>query len=389
MADRIRVLRLIARMNIGGPAWQVKMLADGLDPERFEQRIVYGDLAEGEMDFFSLPGTDLPDHVPSEYLAGFGRSVRPFDDFRTLRALRNQIRTFRPHIVHTHTAKAGTLGRIANLRRGRAATVHSFHGHVLDGYFSPVATWGVTAVERALAHATDMFFAEGSVVRDELQERGIGRNKPWKVIVPGLNAGESFDRIRSRESFGLQTDAPVIGFVGRLTKIKRPDRLAEVFQRVRTQIPRAQLLVAGDGEMLNSFRESLRGDLQAATLLGFTGRVPEVLAASDVVILTSDNEGMPYTLVEAQMAGRPVVTTAVGSVCDVVQDGVTGRICSADPADLAGAVIELLSDPALWQEYSTAASSWSRSQFSTARLAKDVGDAYELVLANRRGKWDK
>jgi glycosyltransferase involved in cell wall biosynthesis len=386
VTDPIRVLRLIARMNIGGPAWQVKMLADGLDPQCFKQMVVFGDVAEGEDDFFSLPNTELPSHVETRHIPGFGRSVRPWDDLKVLQSIRRTISEFRPHIVHTHTAKAGTLGRMANQGPKRAAAIHSFHGHVLRGYFSPVVTKGIIGMERLLARSTDMFFAEGSVVRDDLWSFGIGKDRPWEVIAPGIAVADPIDRQHARRELGIPIDAPVIGFIGRLTKIKRPDRLAAVFHEVRKAVPGVHLVVAGGGDLMDSFRNELGPDRSEATLLGFTSRVPEVIAASDLVLLTSDNEGMPYTLIEAQMAGTAVVTTNVGSVKDVVKDGVTGRLCSTEVMEIANAVTELLREPDQLRTYSDAAETWARAQFSVDRLANDVGSAYMRVAELRDRK---
>ncbi len=180
--SRIRVLRVIARMNVGGPALQVTALADGLDPERFEQRLLVGNVGEGEADYLDLRAP----HVEATRVRGLGRSPDPTGDARALAALVREMREFRPHIVHTHTAKAGVLGRSAAVLARVPIRVHTFHGHLLHGYFSPRVTSAVTAVERAFADMTTRLVAVGRQVRDELLAAGIGRPDQYVVVPPGV-----------------------------------------------------------------------------------------------------------------------------------------------------------------------------------------------------------
>ncbi|MEJ7583480.1 MAG: glycosyltransferase, partial [Acidimicrobiales bacterium] len=196
--ERLRVLRVIARMNVGGPARQVAVLSRHLDPTRFEQRLLVGSVGAGEADDLQLRDVDLP----HRRVAGLGRAPNGLDDVRALATLVREVRRFRPHIVHTHTAKAGVLGRVAALA-ARApgsgpALVHTFHGHLLHGYFPARITTAVIAAERLLARRTDRLVAVGARVRDELLAAGIGRPDRWAVLPPGIELRAVPDRAAAR-----------------------------------------------------------------------------------------------------------------------------------------------------------------------------------------------
>ena len=220
----IRVLRIIARMNVGGPAWQVSVLNRGLAEHRFESRLIVGDVGEGEAAFIALRDPDLPVlKIPA-----LGRSIRFGDDLRAFVALRRAIRDYRPDIVHTHTAKAGLLGRIAAATCRVPIRVHTFHGHVLHGYFNRWVTRLVRIVEGLLARRTTALVAVGERVRDELLGAGIGLTDQYVVIPPGVMLGALPDRMSSRTALGLPVDEPFPLRALRMGRAKRGGR-----QRVR------------------------------------------------------------------------------------------------------------------------------------------------------------
>ncbi|HYD08717.1 MAG TPA: glycosyltransferase, partial [Acidimicrobiales bacterium] len=296
--SRTRVLRLIARMNVGGPALQVTGLAEGLDRDRFDQRIVVGSVSADEADFLALRAP----HVDVVRLPGLGRDPRAGDDVRALRALVAEMRRFRPDILHTHTAKAGTLGRLAAEVARVPTRVHTFHGHLLHSYFSPTITRAVTLTERALAARTDRLVAVGARVRDELLAAGIGRPAQYRVVPPGLDLPSPPSPAEARSALGVPADALVVAFVARLTAVKRPDRFADVVQRVLVARPDVRFVVAGEGDLLDDLRARLAPAGDAVRFLGWRADVETVYAASDLAVLTSDNEGMPVSLIEAGAA---------------------------------------------------------------------------------------
>ena len=194
--ERIRVLRLIDRLNVGGPALQVSVLAAGLDPDRFQQVVLAGEIDPHEGDYVSLRAPGLV----VEQVRGLGRSPNPFGDAQAACAIHAAMRRFRPHIVHTHKAKAGVLGRPTAWGSRVPSTVHTFHGHLLHGYFSPAKTKAVVTVERCLARPTTRLVSVGARVRDELLAAGIGRRRQYTVVAPGVRLGPLPDRARAAPS---------------------------------------------------------------------------------------------------------------------------------------------------------------------------------------------
>jgi len=378
--DTIRVLRVIARMNVGGPALQVVGLSDGLDPARFEQRLLIGDVGEGEADYLALRAQ----HVQAVLIRGLGRSPDPTGDIRALAAIRKEMREFRPHIVHTHTAKAGVLGRSAAMLAGVRTRVHTFHGHLLHGYFSPVVTRTLVATERAYARRTTRLVAVGTRVRDELLAARIGRPEQYAVVPPGIELPPAPSREEARGRLDLPPDASVIAYVARLTAVKRPDRFAAAARSVLERRPSAVVVVAGEGTLLPDLRDRLGGFGDRVRFLGWRPDVETVYAAADVVALTSDNEGMPVSLIEAASVGCPAVTTRVGSADEVVLDGETGFVVDIDTDAVASALTRVLEDDELRKRLGRAAETHARTRFSRARLVADTASLYEALVERGR-----
>ena len=375
--EPVRVLRIIARMNVGGPAWQSSVLTRGLAGHGYETRLLAGRVDKGEADFVALRDPDLP----VVDIEGLGRSVRIGGDLRAFVSICREIRRFRPHIVHTHTAKAGVLGRLAAFVNRVPVRVHTFHGHVLHGYFSPPVSRLVRLVERVLARGTTALVAVGERVRDELVEAGIGQRDRFTAIAPGVEEPPAIDREIARQLLGLPLEVPVVMFVGRLTAVKRPDRLVEAFGMVLERIPEAVLAVAGEGELLEEVRRSVERLGDSVRLLGWQSDVGRLYAAADLVVISSDNEGMPMTLIEAAMAGVPGVTTDVGSASEVVVHGSTGLVVAPDARDLADAIIVLLVDDDRRSDMGRAAAEQAIVRFGAARLVADHVALYRRIIA--------
>ena len=375
--ESVRVLRIIARMNVGGPAWQSSVLTRGLAGHGYETRLLAGRVDKGEADFVALRDPDLP----VVDIEGLGRSVRIGGDLRAFVSICREIRRFRPHIVHTHTAKAGVLGRLAAFVNRVPVRVHTFHGHVLHGYFSPPVSRLVRLVERVLARGTTALVAVGERVRDELVEAGIGQRDRFTAIAPGVEGPQAIDREIARQLLGLPLEVPVVMFVGRLTAIKRPDRLVEAFGMVLERIPEAVLAVAGEGELLEEVRRSVERLGDSVRLLGWQSDVGRLYAAADLVVISSDNEGMPMTLIEAAMAGVPGVTTDVGSASEVVVHGSTGLVVAPDARDLADAIVALLVDDDRRSDMGRAAAEQAIVRFGAARLVADHVALYRRIIA--------
>ena len=373
----IRILRIIARMNVGGPAWQVSVLTRGLDRDRFESRLIAGDVGDGEADFIELRDPDLPvARIPA-----LGRSLRIGDDLRAFVAIRRAIRDYRPDIVHTHTAKAGLLGRIAAATCRVPVRVHTFHGHVLHGYFNRWVTRAVRIIEGLLARQTSVLVAVGSQVRDDLIRAGIGRADQYVVIPPGVALGALPDQVAARGDLDLPMNQPVVLFVGRLTSIKRPDRLIKAMALVLERRPDVLLAIAGEGDHLEETRMLAEPLGSSVRFLGWQRDITCLYAAADCMVLTSDNEGMPVTLIEAAMAGVPSVTTDVGSAREVVINDVTGIVVESSASAVADGLLRLLDDD-LMDRMGTAARARAESEFGTQRLIADHEALYERLLVS-------
>jgi glycosyltransferase involved in cell wall biosynthesis len=381
MTKRVRILRVIARMNLGGPAMAVTTLMNGVDDSEFEQLLVTGFCAQDEEDYLDSRAPDLP-HVR---VIGLGRAPHAWNDVSAGLQLARIARQFRPDIVHTHTAKAGALGRAAVGQRRGVRSVHTFHGHLLKGYFSPPVLRAVIATERLLAHRTDALISVGSQVRDELLNAGIGRPDQYTVMSPGLSLPAGPGSAAARHALGIPVDAPVIGFVARLAQVKRPDRFADVVLRVAATIPDLHVVICGGGELAAELTHRLEPFGDRAHLLGWRTDVEAVYDACDVIALTSDNEGMPVSLIEAGLAGKPSVTTDVGSVKEVVLHGKTGFVVSDETAFVEQLVCLLQNKP-LAQRLGEAAKQHTMTRFSKTRLSSDTTDLYRTLSSPpRRG----
>lgn len=343
------VLMLATRMNIGGPARQILELARHIGPV-LGVTVAAGRPGpeEGELTDPDVPVTRVP----------LVRAVRPIDDGRALVACQRLLSSCGAGVLHTHMAKAGAVGRLAALSQAalgawRPQIVHTFHGHVLQGYFGGSQQKAFLALERWLARRTDVLVAVSPEVRDELVDLGVGRAAQYRVVPLGLNLdhySKVMDRAGAagplRRSIAVPGTAFLAGVVGRLVPIKDHATLLHALALV----PGAHLAVIGDGELRPALERMAR-EIGVADRTHFTGWWYDMAAALDdldVVVLSSRNEGTPVALIEASAAGRPVVATDVGGVRHVVDDGRTGWLCPpGDPLALAELLQKLAQSPEL------------------------------------------
>ena len=376
----IRVLRIIARMNVGGPAVQVTGLMRGFNAVDFDQRLFTGYCASDEADFLETVATD----VKSSRIEGFGRRVSFGGDIRAFTALVKEIRKFKPHVIHTHTAKAGFLGRIASIISLQPSIrVHTFHGHLLNGYFGSFKRSLVVITEKILAMFTDQLLAVGDKVRQDLLNAGVGKKEKFGLMPPGLVINKLLAKGESLKSFGLSNSRLQCAFIGRITQIKRPDRFLDVVSEVKKRGIDLDFFMAGDGELLEGCRKRISEQDLPVTVLGWQSDIEKVLSAADIVVLTSDNEGTPLSLIQAGMAGLPVVTTNVGSVPEIVLDGVTGIITDLNIQEIANALEKLARDKALRERLGLAAQEFTLANFGVQRLVHDHEELYKKLLASR------
>jgi glycosyltransferase involved in cell wall biosynthesis len=366
-------------MNVGGPAVEITELMRSMDPSLVSQRLVTGLCGADEADFLQTQARD----VPATVIEGLGRSIRPADDVAALARLVSLIRVSRPDIVHTHTAKAGVLGRVAARAAGVGArVVHTHHGHLLHGYFGPRKTSVVVDVERVLARVTDRMITVGTTVRDDLLAAGVGRADQYVIVRSGVRIASLPEPRQARAELGIAPGPVVVSMIGRLTAIKRPDRFADVVRLVRGAGDDVRFVVAGGGEQEAALAERVRAENLPVTLLGWRSDLERVLAASDVILLTSDNEGTPLSLVQAGLARIPAVATDVGSVSEVVENGVTGLLSPPDAGALADAVLRVVRDSALRLRMGAAAREKAARDFGMPAFLEGHLAVYRSVLGS-------
>lgn len=399
MNPAIRVLRVIARLNIGGPARHVTLLDGGLRHLGYDTLLAYGDPepGEGSLEYLARDSELRVARIP-----GLGREIRALSDIRAFLALLRLVFRLRPDIVHTHTAKAGTLGRFAaityNLMRRRehaCLTVHTYHGHVFEGYFGKVGGALIRGIERGLSRFTDRIVTISERQRFDIVTRyRIAPARKTVVIPLGLDLGPflalnpSSEAAQARASLDLAPDAVVFGFVGRFVPIKDLPTLLHATRIAVERCPSIQLLLVGDGPQRAETVALARQLALEATLrwAGWQHDLRRIYTAMDVCVLSSRNEGTPVAVIEAMASGKPVVATDVGGVADVLQAEVTGLLVRPGrPSELADAMIRLAQSPELRRALGEQGRRRAAERFGTARLVHEMSTLYQTSLAEKRG----
>jgi glycosyltransferase involved in cell wall biosynthesis len=370
----VKVVQIIARMNVGGPAVIVADLMRSIDSSKVEQVLITGYCDVSEADYLETVATD----IKATRIAGLGRSVSLVADIRAFFALVAMIKKIAPDVIHTHTAKAGVLGRLAAILAGRKAKrVHTFHGHLLHGYFSGWKVKLVIAIEKFLAKRTDILVAVGNQVKNDLLEAGIGKADQYRVFYPGLVEPAKISKDVARQQFEMEAGDIYVAYVGRMTAIKRPDRLLNTAAEIKARNLPVKFILAGEGDLFDATkRDSERRDLPVE-FLGWRKDIGELFAASDIAILTSDNEGIPLTLIQAAQASLPIVATGVGSIGDIVVHEVNGYLVDSEPAALADAVQKLAIDPVLRGIMGGAGRERATRYFSLEKMCADHTGLYQ------------
>ena len=380
---------MIARLNMGGPALHVAYLSAGLAERGYETTLVAGSLARGEGSMaYVAEGLG----VEVVRLDALSREISPIRDALSILRLARLIREQRPRILHTHTAKAGTVGRLAALLAGDArpeVVVHTFHGHVLRGYFGPLKSGAFRLLERLLARVTTRLIAVSPQVRDDLVALGVAPAEKFSVVRLGIELGERLETAEggaeARARLGIGADRFVVGWVGRMTGVKRTDDVLEALRLLREREVDAVLLMVGDGPDREHVeqRASELGIVRHCLFLGYQEDVSGWYRAFDAMILPSANEGTPVVAIEGLAAGRPVVATSVGGVPDVVREGVDGFLVPmGDTEALAERLARLANDPELRARMGAAGRESVPSRYAVERLVADVDELYRSLLTN-------
>jgi len=381
-----RSLRIITRLNVGGPATHVVLADRGLMARGWETLLVYGSIEPDEAEV-AIPADLATRSVPT-----MARPIHAVRDARAALEIGRIIRQFRPHIIHTHLSKAGLIGRAVAELTSRSPRVHTFHGTVFAGYFGDRANGAIILAERLLARRTAAILALSGRQQEELIAARVGDPTRIHVVPLGLDLArfgpdQAPDRDEARRALGIESSEVVYAAIGRLVPIKRLGSLLTAFAEALPQVPSARLVLVGDG----GERETLE---RQVTVLGIAGRTsfagwssdtPRWYAAADVICLTSEQEGTPLALIEAAAAARPVIATDVGGVADVVIDGVTGMVVPfGDDDAFARAMVGLGTDPGLRQRLGSAAPSRAIG-FAADRLTRDLDELYRGLMPGRFG----
>lgn len=386
--NKIKVLRIISRLNIGGPSVHAVLLNRGLAQRGFESLLVAG--SEGPLEG-SMREYAHRQGVNPFFIADIeNRVTLKYRDLRAMLRLYQLIQRERPHIVHTHTAKAGLMGRMVGRSAGVPVVVHTYHGHVLHGYFNPVKTWLLRRMEQALAHCTDGIITVSERVKCDLLAYGVATADKMHVIPLG------FDFTAFTHTHGMRGDfrrewqidpaTRLVGIVGRIVPIKNHHLFLEAAAHIAATHPDVQFVIVGDGELRERIKE-YASELGLAGRVIFTGwlhDMPQVYRDLDVLVVASKNEGTPVTAIEAMVMGCPVVATKVGGLPDMIIDGINGcLVLPHDATQLAERVLYLLHHPKEAQLMSQHARVQALNRYTLPRLLEHTEAFYHRLLIQK------
>jgi glycosyltransferase involved in cell wall biosynthesis len=361
----MRVLHVIARLNVGGTARYITQLANELPKHGIETFVATGFVQGAEVEDPSAQTIDLI-RIPA-----MGRSIRPIKDHLARKQLEKIIQEVKPDIIHTHTFKAGYVIR---MKQQAVPVVHTFHGHLLDDpEFSGIKSKLIIALEKKFAKKSAKLVTVGRRVADELLEQQIGTRNQFVNIPPGVVAVNVTPKAQALKNLNLEDNgAPIVGWIARVTGVKNPMRALEVADA----LPDTRFVMAGGGDLLEQItaaaptNDSVIGWAEAADLFG----------ASDIILSTSENEGMPVALIEAQLAGKPVVATDVGSVSEVILNHETGIVTNKNAGSIASAVESLMLDKTTREEMGRLAIARAQALFSVDRMINAHIELYKSIV---------
>lgn len=383
---KIKVMQIIARLNIGGPAVNAVVISEGLKRE-FDTRLVAGDLCsyEGDMSYLAREK-----NIELTIIPELKRDIKLLSDIRAFWKLFRLIRKERPDIVHTHTAKAGALGRCAAILNGVPVRVHTFHGHIFEGYFNPAKAGLFIFIEKLLARFTSKLLVVSDAVKDDICVRfRIADEAKVAVAKIGLDIEEFKNTGRPngglREELGAGPNTLLVGIVGRLAAVKNHHMFLETIAMLKDELKGSDVrfVIIGDGE-LRSELEAKTADLGIKALIYFAGwrrNMPAIYGDLDMVVLTSVNEGTPLSIIEAMASGKAIAATGVGGVPDLIEDQKTGLLVgSGDTEGFRDAVLRLLKDKELRAKLGNAASLCILERYNKQEAVETIGALYKKLL---------
>ncbi len=394
-----RVIRIFNRLILGGPAFNVTYLTKFLEPD-FETKLLIGtkDAHEQDADFLTKQYGITPVEIPD-----MKRAINWADDRAAYQQIKQIIQEYKPHIVHTHAAKPGAIGRLAASACKVPVILHTFHGHVFHSYFGKMKTNFFIQAERYLARKTDRIIAISEQQKEELTTQFNICSPDKMVVVPlGLDLEKFYTdqeskRTKFRHQFDIKDDEIAIGIIGRIVPIKNHalfiDAVKSLLEQTQQKI---RIIIVGDGDQRDALFNQLNAyhipynyfpqnkHPQTVTFTSWLTDMDDVFAGIDIVALTSLNEGTPVSLIEAQAANKPIVTTDVGGVRDVVLENETAFITpSGDAASFADALLRLTEDATLRQTMGEQGCNLVKDKFDKSRLVNDVRNLYYQLLQEK------
>ena len=361
----MRVLHVIARLNVGGTARYITQLANELPKHGIETLIATG----------YVQGTEVEDASAATIklvrIKSLGRSINPIKDHLANKPLQEIIQEFKPDIIHSHTFKAGLITRV---RKQSVPVIHTFHGHLLDDpEFSGFKASVITTIERKLAKNSSRLVTVGQRVADELEQKRIGVKEQYLNIPPGVKELDITPRTDALKNLGISDDGrPIIGWIARVTGVKNPMRALEVARA----IPTAHFVMVGGGDLLEEVKEAAPTNV---SVLGWV-KAEDLFGVSGIIFSTSENEGMPIALIEAQLAGKPVVATDVGGVSEVIANHETGLVTNKNSGSIAAALNSLILDAQKRSQMSALASSRAKALFSVDQMVNAHVSLYNSIV---------
>jgi glycosyltransferase involved in cell wall biosynthesis len=361
----MRVLHVIARLNVGGTARYITQLANQLPKHGIETFVATGFVQGAEVEDESAQSIDII-RIPS-----LGRSINPIKDHLARKQLENIIAEVKPDIIHTHTFKAGYITR---MKKQSIPIVHTFHGHLLDDpEFSGFKSKVIIEVERMLAKKAIKLVTVGRRVAEELLEQHISAKEQYVNIPPGVVALNITPREDALKNLGLTDNGqPIVGWIARVTGVKNPMLALEVADAM----PDTHFVMAGGGDLFDQVKADAPSNV---SVIGWA-KPEDLFGASDIILSTSENEGMPVALIEAQLAGKPVVATDVGSVAEVLLNHETGIVTNKNAGSIALAIESLLLDKQKRKEMGTLATARAHALFSVDRMINAHIELYKSIV---------
>jgi len=361
----VRVLHVIARLNVGGTARYITQLAQELPKHGIETFVATGFVQGAEVEDESTKTIEVI-RIPS-----MGRSINPIKDHLARKQLEKIIREVKPDIIHTHTFKAGYVTR---MKKQPVPVIHTFHGHLLDDpEFSGFKLKVIIEVERMLAKKSAKLVTVGRRVADELLEQRIGYKGQYVNIPPGVVAVTATPKQQALQDLNLKDDGkPIVGWIARVTGVKNPMLALEVADAM----PDTHFVMAGGGDLLEQVKAAAPSNV---SVIGWADAA-DVFGASEIILSTSQNEGMPVALIEAQLAGKPVVATDAGSVAEVLLNHETGIVTNKNAGSIALALESLLLDKQKRTEMGTLATARAQALFSVERMINAHIELYKSIV---------